>query len=166
MTSYKKLVKSKENFLSMTAYTEREFLALLPYFSKRFEAHMEIYTLEGKVRKRRGYMAYRSSPLPTIEDKLVFVLIYLKTNNLQSVQANLFEMHQPEANLWIHLLVPILKDALKDTGMAPARSMEEVDFDNEDSNLFFHDGTERAIPRPLDEDDQETYYSGKKSAIV
>ena len=59
---------------------------------------MEQYTLEGKVRKRRGYMAYGSSPLPTMEDKLVFILVYLKTNNLQSVQANLFEMHQPEGD--------------------------------------------------------------------
>jgi len=163
MTSYKKLVKSKTKFLAMTGYTDREFKALLPYFAKRFEAHMEMYTLEGKVRKRRGYIAYKSSPLPSIEDKLVFILIYLKTNNLQSVQASLFEMHQPEANLWIHLLVPILKDALKDSGMTPARSIEEVEFDAETSDLFFHDGTEREIPRPLDEDDQKTYYSGKKT---
>ena len=166
MTSYKKLVKSKTNFLSMTGYTKREFLALLPYFSKRFEAHMEKYTLEGKVRKRRGYMAYKSSPLPTIEDKLVFILIYLKTNNLQSVQANLFEMHQPEANLWIHLLAPILNSALKDSGMTPARSIEALDFDEQDGHLLFHAGTERPIQRPLEEDDQKTYYSGKKSVIA
>jgi len=89
MTSYKKLVKSKTKFLAMTGYTDREFKALLPYFSKRFETHVEMYTLEGKVRKRRGYIAYKSSPLPSIEDKLVFILIYLKTNNLQSVQASL-----------------------------------------------------------------------------
>lgn len=166
MTNYKQLVKSKTKFLSMTGYTEREFQALLPYFSKRFEAHMEKYTLEGKIRKRRGYIAYKSSPMPTIEDKLVFILIYLKTNNLQSVQASLFEMHQPEANLWIHLLSPILNSALKDSGMTPTRSMEELNLDQEDGHLFFHDGTERPIQRPLDEDDQKTYYSGKKSGIV
>lgn len=166
MTSYEKLVKSKTKFLSMTGSTKREFEALLPYFSRRFEAHMEIYTLEGKVRKRRGYIAYKSSPLPTIEDKLVFILIYLKTNNLQSVQASLFEMHQPEANLWIHLLAPILNSALKDSGMTPARSMEELDLNEQEGHLLFHDGTERPIQRPLDEDEQKTYYSGKKSVIV
>jgi len=47
--------------------------------------------------------------------------------------------------------------------MTPARSIEEVEFDAETSDLFFHDGTEREIPRPLDEDDQKTYYSGKKT---
>ena len=162
MTSYEKLVKSKTKFLSMTGYTKREFQALLPYFSKRFEAHMEIYTLEGKVRKRRGYMAYRSSPMPRIEDKLVFILIYLKTNNLQNVQATLFGMHQPEANLWIHLLTPILSNALKDSGKMPARSMDELEFEEQEGQLFLHDGTERPIPRPVNEDDQKTYYSGKK----
>ncbi|MCP4703949.1 MAG: transposase family protein, partial [candidate division Zixibacteria bacterium] len=106
MTTYEKMVKNGTKFLAMTGYTNEEFQALLPYFSSQFKAYITKYTLEGKKRKRRGYVAYKNSPLPTIEDKLLFILIYFKTNNLQSVQAELFEMHQPEANLWIHVLAP------------------------------------------------------------
>ena len=161
MTSYKKLVKSATKFLSMTGYTDEEFQALLLYFSVQFCAYMEEYTLEGKKRTRRGSIPYKNSPLPTIEDKLLFILIYLKTNNLQSVQAELFGMHQPEANQWIHLLEPLLNQALADSDHLPVRSMEELELE-ENSNLFFHDGTERPIQRPTSNDVQKEFYSGKK----
>jgi len=161
MTKYKKLVKSKTKFLAMTGYTDEEFQALLAYFSVRFYAYTEAHTLEGKERTRRGHIPYKNSPLPTIEDKLLFILIYLKTNNLQSVQAELFGMHQSEANQWIHLLAPLLNLALADSGHLPVRSMEELELE-ENSNLFFHDGTERPIQRPTDNDVQKEFYSGKR----
>ena len=164
MTSYEKMVKSATKFLSLTGYTEAEFQALLPYFASQFEAYIAKHTLEGKKRKRRGYVAYKNSPLPTIEDKLLFILIYFKTNNLQSVQAELFEMHQPEANLWIHILTPLLNQALADSHHLPARSMQDLALDDE-SNLFFHDGTERPIPRSTDYETQKEYYSGKKTSF-
>ncbi len=162
MTTYEKMVKNGTKFLAMTGYTNEEFQALLPYFSSQFKAYITKYTLEGKKRKRRGYVAYKNSPLPTIEDKLLFILIYFKTNNLQSVQAELFEMHQPEANLWIHVLAPLLNQALADSKHLPARSMEDLELDD-DCKLFFHDGTERPIPRSTDYETQKAYYSGKKT---
>ena len=164
MTTYEELVKSATKFLSMTGYTDEEFQALLPYFSSRFNEYIDKYTLEGKKRKKRGYIAYKNSPLPTIEDKLLFILIYLKTNNLQSVQAELFGMHQPEANLWIHILAPLLNQALAESKHLPARSMDELELDD-GCNLFFHDGTERPIPRSTDYETQKEYYSGKKKDI-
>jgi hypothetical protein len=165
MTSYSELVKSETKFLALTGYTHDEFQALLPYFAKRFEAYVADYTLTGQPRTRRGYIAYANSPLPTIEDKLLFILSSLKTNNLQSVQAELFGMHQPEANLWIHVLAPVLNQALADSGHLPARSMDALTIPA-GSQLFFHDGTERPIPRPTDQDDQKAFYSGKKRAYA
>lgn len=161
MTTYEKMVKNATKFLAMTGYTDEEFQALLPYFLAQFNDYMAKYTLEGKKRTRRGYVAYKNSPLPTIEDKLLFVLIYFKTNNLQSVQAQLFEMHQPEANLWIHMLAPLLNQALADSQHLPARSMADLELDDE-CTLLFHDGTERPIPRSTDYETQKEYYSGKK----
>lgn len=164
MTTYKELVKSAIRFLSMTGYTNEEFQALLPYFSSRFDEYIAEYTLDGKKRKRRGYIAYKNSPLPTAEDKLLFILIYFKTNNLQSVQAELFGMHQPEANLWIHRLSPLLNQALAESKHLPARTMDELELDD-DCSLLFHDGTERPIPRATNYETQKEYYSGKKSAF-
>ena len=126
---------------------------------------MTTHRLDGKPRGKRSHVEYRNSPLPTQEEKLFFILAYLKTNNLQTVQGALFGISQPKANLWIHCLQTVLNRALERIGELPARQMKDVCFDEGEDNLFFHDGTERPIQRPLDSTDQRAYYSGKKNSI-
>ncbi len=150
-------------FLALCGYTHEEFDALLPHFRHRYYKWMQIHRLDGKPREKRKYSDYQNSPLPTIEDKLFFILNYLKTNNLQTVQGALFGLSQPKANMWIHCLHPILNQTLADLGELPARDMEEVIFEEKDATLYFHDGTERPIERPSDLDEQKQYYSGKKN---
>jgi hypothetical protein len=162
MTRYADVVQDERKFLALTGYRVPEFQALLPYFIVRFSAYVAKYTLEAKLRQNRRYTEYTNSPLPTMEDKLLFILVYLKTYTLQAVQGQLFGMHQSEANHWIHRLLPLVNQALADCGELPARKMEELAFDEESSALFFHDGTERSINRPLDPETQKTFYSGKK----
>jgi len=65
----------------------------------------------------------RDCPLPTPEDRLFFILTYLKTYALQVVQGRLFGMVQGKANQWIHVLLPALLAALRTLGDAPARSL-------------------------------------------
>jgi len=120
MTNYAKASTNPEQFLALTGYTlERcpasyagEFQALLPHFTARFEAYVVTHTLDGEPRQRRAYSTYTNSPLPTMEDKLFFILVYLKTANLQVVRGALFGMSQPVANKWIHRLLPIVNQAL------------------------------------------------------
>jgi hypothetical protein len=57
---------------------------------------------------------------------LLFILVYVKTNVLQVVQAELFGMPQNKANQWIHTLLPVLQTTLRARGDAPARSMEHL----------------------------------------
>ena len=66
---------------------------------------------------------YKNCPLPTPEDRLLFILVYLKTYALQVVQGRLFGMVQGKANQWIHVLLPALLAALRALGDAPARSL-------------------------------------------
>ena len=66
---------------------------------------------------------YKNCPLPTPEDRLLFILAYLKTYALQVVQGRLFGMGQSKANQWIHVLLPVLLAALRTLGDAPARSL-------------------------------------------
>jgi len=54
---------------------------------------------------------YDNTPLPTIADKLLFMLTYLKQHPIQEVQGQLFGMSQANANQWIHLLHPALNQA-------------------------------------------------------
>ncbi len=61
--------------------------------------------------------------MPTPEDRLLFILAYIKTYALQVVQGRLFGMGQSKANQWIHVLLPALLAALRALGDAPARSL-------------------------------------------
>ena len=163
MSKYKEYAEKPTEFLALTGYTRQEFDALLPHFSRCYYERMKKYRLDGKPRGKRTYSDYKNSPLPTIEDKLFFILNYLKTNNLQTVQGVVFGMSQPKANVWIHCLHPILNQALAELGELPVRQMEEMIFTEDEETLYFHDGTERPIPRPCDPEQQRLYYSGKKN---
>jgi Helix-turn-helix of DDE superfamily endonuclease len=164
VSKYKDYAEKPTEFLALTGYTHQEFEALLPHFGKSYYEWMKHHRLDGKPRGKRKYSDYKNSPLPTIQDKLLFILHYLKTNNLQTVQGALFGMSQPKANVWIHCLHPILNQTLAELGQLPARQMQQLAFDENEETLYFHDGTERPIPRPCDPDQQRLYYSGKKTA--
>ncbi len=110
-------------FLDLTSVTLDEFQQLLPPFEAAFHAHMATWRLDGKPRTARQFSVYKNCPLPTPEDRLFFLLTYLKTYSLQVVQGRLFGMGQSKANQWIHVLLPALLAALRTLGDAPARSL-------------------------------------------
>jgi len=163
MSKYEEYAEKPRGFLALTGYTRQEFDALLPLFGRCYREWMKTHCLDGKPRVKRKHVDYKNSPLPTMEDKLFFILHYLKTNNLQAVQGALFGMSQPKANVWIHCLHPILNRALAELGELPARQMTETTFAENEGAIYLHDGTERPIQRPCDPEDQRLYYSGKKS---
>ena len=110
-------------FLDFTSLTLDEFQQLVPSFEAAFQAHMAAWRLDGKPRTARQFSVYKNCPLPTPEDRLFFLLTYLKTYSLQVVQGRLFGMGQSKANQWIHVLLPVLLAALRTLGDAPARSL-------------------------------------------
>ena len=109
--------------LDGTRLTLDEFPQLVPPFEAAFHAHMAMWRLDGKPRTARQFSVYKNCPLPTPEDRLFFLLTYLKTYSLQVVQGRLFGMGQSKANQWIHVLLPVLLAALRTRGDAPARSL-------------------------------------------
>src|SRR3954447_19957629 len=110
-------------FLNLTSLTLEEFQVLVAPFETAFQAHMAAWRLDGKPRTARQFAVYKNCPLPTPEDRLFFILTYLKTYSLQVVQGRLFGMRQSKANQWIHVLLPALLAALRSLGDAPARSL-------------------------------------------
>jgi Helix-turn-helix of DDE superfamily endonuclease len=110
-------------FLDFTSLTLDEFQLLVPPFEAAFQTHMAAWRLDGKPRTARQFSVYKNCPLPTPEDRLFFLLTYLKTYSLQVVQGRLFGMGQSKANQWIHVLWPVLQAALRTLGDAPARSL-------------------------------------------
>jgi Helix-turn-helix of DDE superfamily endonuclease len=110
-------------FLDLTSVTLDEFQLLVSPFEVAFQAHMAMWRLDGKPRTVRQFTVYKNCPLPTPEDRLFFILVYLKTYALQVVQGRLFGMGQSKANQWIHVLLPVLLAALRALGDAPTRSL-------------------------------------------
>ena len=110
-------------FLDFTSLTLDEFQQLVPPFEAAFQAHMAAWRLDGKPRAARQFAVYKNCPLPTSEDRLFFILAYVKTYSLQVVQGRLFGMGQSKAHQWIHVLLPVLLAALRTLGDAPARSL-------------------------------------------
>jgi len=110
-------------FLDFTSVTLDEFQLLIPPFEVAFHAHMAAWRLDGKPRTARQFRVYNNCPLPTSEDRLLFLLAYVKTYSLQVVHGRLFGMGQSKANQWIHVLLPVLLAALRTLGDAPARSL-------------------------------------------
>ena len=110
-------------FLDLTSLTLGEFQQLGPPFEAAYQAHLATWRLDGKPRTVRRFTVYKNCPLPTPEDRLFFILTYLKTYALQVVQGRLFGMGQSKAHQWIHVLLPALLTALRTLGDAPARSL-------------------------------------------
>src|SRR5215467_9898869 len=110
-------------FLDFTSLTLDEFQQLVPPFETAFQCHMAAWRVDGQPRTARRFTVYNNCPLPTPEDRLLFILTYIKTYALQVVQGRLFGMVQRKANRWIHVLLPVLLAALRALGDAPARSL-------------------------------------------
>ena len=124
---YQDVAQRESEVLALTSLTPNEFTELIPAFEEAFQERMQEYCLDGKPRRGRGYVCYGNSPLPTPEDRLFFILVYLKTNPLQVAHGRMFGLPQNKANQWIHTLLPVLQHALHAQGDAPLRLLPDVD---------------------------------------
>ncbi len=126
MPSYEEVTQRAGSLRAMTGLTATEFQALLPHFEPAFETYLGTRTIDGEPRTRRRYRAYVNGPLPTMADKLLFILSYVKHTPIQELQGQLFGMAQSNANTWIHLLHAVLNQALADQDLLPARTADEL----------------------------------------
>ena len=123
MLRYHEIATDERRVLSLTSLTPEEFVELVPLFTTSFYEYLDEQTIEGYERVGRRYVPYRNSTLLTMEDKLLFILVYLKQAPTQEVQGSLFGMRQSKANMWIHLLHPVLARALAQNGDIPKRDI-------------------------------------------
>jgi Helix-turn-helix of DDE superfamily endonuclease len=110
---------------AMTGLTAPEFTALLPHVERALAPSRQDRTIDGQPRTSRRYSRDDHCPLPTIADKQLFMLTYVKQNPIQEVQGQLFGMSQSHANTWIHLLHAVLNQALADQDLLPARTADD-----------------------------------------
>jgi len=165
MIKYNQLKEKPKRFLAATGLTVDEFQRILPVFKDKLAAlHPPELTKRGKPRQRRAGAGSKGK-LRTDEDKLLFTLIYQKTYPIQEMLGLQFGISQPQANYWVHLLLPILRQTLTEMGLTPERDGEAVSESPlvaEAEPDFLIDGTERRRQRPKDAQKQREHYSGKK----
>lgn len=165
MLTYTTLQDRPREFLAATGLTHAECAHLLLAFAT---AYALLYppekTLEGKPRQRRAGGG-TTGTLPQMEDKLLCILVFQKTNPLQTMHGLQFQLSQPQTNYWIHHLLPVLQRAFAALGMAPERDASRVatgPLALEGAPDVAIDGTERRRQRPTDAAQQQEQYSGKK----
>lgn len=152
---YLKIRQNERQFKALTSLSVEQFDMLLPIFEFKWEDFIDKFNLDGTPRMRK-YVPKNEKQLPTVADKLFFVLFYQKTNSLQEVLAAHFDLDVSMVNKWIHILSPILDKSLEK--YAPKSRIEDVKFEKDET--YITDGSERPIQR--DSYQQEEYYSGKK----
>lgn len=157
---YDKIRHRHSQVLAATGLTPAEFDALLITFKYHWDEYYSHFTLEGKVRQRISY----NSVVSDSGQNVLHIGISEDHPPLQELHAIQFEMTQPQANRWIHLLSEILRRTLKTLGELPDRNSKRLIHILQGCEEVLLDGTERPIQRPLDEDRQSACYSGKKNS--
>lgn len=152
-------------------------MELLPYFEQAPTIYFNQFQINGKRRTGiRKFVLYANGPLPTIADRLAFLLSYLKLNPLQELQADLFHMQQKQCYEFVHSLKIMLDHALQLACVLPAQTDKELQqvlaatepdaaadtTANQSNPVLLHDGTEREVPRTTDSGEQQEKYSSKK----
>src|SRR5438105_7860441 len=165
MITYQALLADRRQFLALTGLTLSEFQRLLsafpPAYQQLYPAHQ---TAEGQPRQRSvggGCKGRLEQP----EDKLLFLLVYLKTYPLQAVMAELFDLSQPRVNCWIHRLLPVPRLALDDLGVLPERDathFAQAQGASGKTRRLIIDATERRRQSPKNPEIQAIYYRGRK----
>jgi hypothetical protein len=144
---YEERQKKANRFVAMTGYTEEKFSELLPYFKAVHDEYLSEYHMDGK--RRRGlcaYTMYANSPLPCMEERLAFILSYLKLNPIQESHADMFGIEQKQCCQLIHGLREILHRALASSDSVPAQTDAELQEvlsgqTSEEDKILLHDGT-------------------------
>jgi len=164
--NYYKIRNRPRQFLSITGLQVEEFDFLYSSFYSRWRNFYRIHTIEGKKRKTPLINPdTQTKTLPSVEEKLFFILAYLKNHGLQEMTAASFDFSQSQASKWQKVLRPLLESTLKDLKMLPQRDGQRVAATLEKLGITkcFQDVSERLIERPADQDTQQEFYSGKKN---
>ncbi len=165
MLTYVQIKGDRKVFLAATGLTHREFKHLLPAFR---QAYAQVYptdkTRTGMCRHRQAGGG-RKGALNAWEQKLLFVLAYVKTYPLQVMHGIAFELSQSQTNYWLHHLLPVLKRALDNLGVMPERDPQQfaqAERRRHEPRELIIDGTERRRQRPKNPEKQALHYSGRK----
>lgn len=159
--TYTDIAHHPSRVVAMTGLKPEEFVILSLHFEAFWQRRMQRITLENTPRNRL-YTPRKNSVLPTGDDRLLFVLSYMKLNPLQEAHGAAFGMRQPKVCVWLNHLLPVLSETLLAEKVLPARTNQALQTRLKDCHTVLLDVTERPIQRSVDAETQKEHYSGKK----
>jgi hypothetical protein len=163
-------IRDARQMKALTGLSQAQCDHLLPVFSDIYRATQQ-QTYEAGVHsgtRRRHPGGGSKGKLPTMAEKLQFVLYYYKTYPTFDVLGTQFAMARSKAHENLHKLSPILYDTLVHLELMPYRELatpEDLKAALQGVDRLLIDATERAYHRSTDDTKQREHYSGKKNSI-
>jgi hypothetical protein len=164
-------IRDERQMKALPGLSQAHFDHLLPFFSAIYEITQQKTYAEGVASgtRRRKPGGGSQGKLPTMAEKLQFVLSYYKTYPTFDVLGMQFAMARSKAHENLHTLSPILYDTLVHLDLMPYRELSspaELKAALQGGDRLLIDATERAYHRSQDETKQRAHYSGKKTAYA
>lgn len=161
---YHELPIDARQFSALIGLARHEFEILLENFTKIYNEWIwESYKDTPKRKRKPG--GGSKGGLETKENKLFFILRYLKSYPTYDTLGWEFGMNRSTAYRNVHKLFPILMKTLEKKGVMPHREFKNAEeFKQEfyDIAELLIDATERPVQRPMREPEQTKHYSGKQ----
>lgn len=163
-------IRDDRHMRSLTGVSLSQFEILLEvftmnYIQRQWQAYQEGLITGTRQRQPGGG---RKGALPSMREKLLFLLYYFKVYPTFDVLGTQFNMARSKAHENLYKLVPVLYQTLVHLEVMPHREFATPDellqaLAGIDTILI--DVTERNHRRPQDEQEQREHYSGKKKDI-
>lgn len=160
-------IRDDRQMRALTGVPIEKFSTLEAAFAIALDDEKERAYREGLAQgnRQRKPGAGQKGKLPTANEKLTFLLYFLKVYPTFDVLGTQFGMNRSKACENVHALLPILRTALNNLGVLPHRDFKTVEefraaCDWIDDLLI--DATERPHTRPTNNEKQKELYSGKK----
>ena len=164
-------IRDDRQMKALTGLSQAQFDYLLSSFSTIYESTQQKTYVEGVAAgtRRRKPGGGAKGKLPTMAEKLQFVLCYYKTYPTFDVLGTQFAMARSKAHENLHKFSPILYDTLVHLELMPYRELatpEALKAALQGMDRLLIDATERAYHRSADDATQRAHYSGKKTAYA
>ena len=153
--------KNQRLLSALTGLSDKEFQSLIPVFEQSVK---EDKKLRSKATERR-FGGGAKGKLQTTEQKLFFILIYIKTYPTFDFLGFVFNMHRSKAHQNTIKLLGSIEKALGRKLVMPEKKISSIEEFLEkfpEAKDLFIDGVERPIQRPRNQKRQNKLYSGKK----
>ena len=163
-------IRDERQMKALTGLSQDQFDHLLPVFSAIYQAAQQHTYEKGVASGTRWRKPGGGSKgkLPTMAEKLQFVLYYYKTYPTFDVLGTQFAMVRSKAPENLHKLARIRYDTLVHLELMPARELatpEDLKAALQGADRLIIDATERAYHRSQEDAKQREHDSGKKNSL-